>query len=268
MKKKQIVKIYGGLGNQLFQYSFALYLRKYSNKEILLDTNEFSYVKHHSGLELDKLIFNEFKSISFFNHLKYRFLKSLFKFKFYNQKMSDVNKLPSIKEFENIEYFDGYWQNYSMITMIQDELYKSLRPLKINDLKINDNSVGIHIRRGDYLNAEDSKDLYLNPNYFKNAVEILNEKIVNPEFYVFSDDIPWCKKNLEFIKNKKFVDFNNSSFEDFILLIRLRNKIISNSTFSWWASILNKNSNIIISPSKWNNKITYDDFFPKSWIKV
>ena len=268
MKKKHIIKVYGGLGNQLFQYSFALYLKKFSKKEILLDTNEFHYVKHHSGLELNKLIFNEFRSISFIKHLKYRFLKSLFKPKFYKQKLSDVNRLPSVKEFENIEYFDGYWQTYSMVKKIQGELYKSLKPLKISGLKINDNSVGIHVRRGDYLN---SKEIYMgicNIDYYKTAVEILNEKILNPDFYIFSDDIPWCKKNLGFIKNKKFVDFNNSSFEDFILLIKFRNKVISNSTFSWWAAMLNKNSKIIISPSKWNNQITYDDFFPKSWIKI
>jgi len=260
--------VYGGLGNQLFQYSFALYLRKYSKNEILLDTNEFSYVKHHAGLELDKLIFSEFKSISIFNHLKYRLLKSLFKHKYYQQNFNDINKLPSVEEFKNFEYLDGYWQTYSMVNKVQDELFKSLRPLKIDGLKINDNSVGIHVRRGDYLN---SSEIYMgscNIEYYKTAVEILNEKILDPEFYIFSDDIPWCKQNFGFIKNKKFVDFNDSSFEDFILLIRLRNKIISNSTFSWWAAMLNKNSNIIVSPNKWNNQISYDDFLPKSWIKI
>ena len=268
MKKKQIVKVYGGLGNQLFQYSFALYLKKFNKKEVLLDTNEFNYVNHHSGLELNKLIYNEFSSISFIKHFKYRISKSLYRYKFYKQEISDVNKLPSIEEFENIEYFDGYWQTYSMVNKVQDELFKSLRPLKINGLKINDNSVGIHVRRGDYLN---SKEIYMgscNIEYYKTAVEILNEKMLEPEFYIFSDDIPWCKQNFDFIKNKKFVDFNDSSFEDFILLIRLRNKIISNSTFSWWAAMLNKNSNIIVSPNKWNNQILYDDFLPKSWIKI
>ena len=266
--KKKIVKVYGGLGNQLFQYSFALYLKKFSKKEILLDTNEFNYVKHHSGLELNKLIFNEFRSISFIKHLKYRFLKSLCKYKFYKQEMIDINKFPSIKDFENVEYFDGYWQTNSMVNNVKDELFKSLIPQKTNGLKTDVNSVGIHVRRGDYLN---SKELYMdicNIEYYKTAVGIINEKITNPEFYIFSDDITWCKQNFNFIKNKKFVDFNDSSFEDFILLIKFRNKIISNSTFSWWAAILNNNSNIIISPNKWNNQISYDDFFPKSWIKI
>ena len=268
MKKKQIVKVYGGLGNQLFQYSFALYLRKYSKKEILLDTNEFSYIKHHSGLELDKLIFDEFKSISIFNHLKYRLLKSLFKHKYYQQNSNDINKLPSVEEFKNFEYLDGYWQTYSMINLIKEELLKSLRPSELNGVEINEKSVGVHIRRGDYLNSKEIYSGNCNTEYYKSAVEILEEKIVNPQFYIFSDDIPWCKKNFEFIKNKKFVDFNSSSFEDFTLLLKFRNKIISNSTFSWWASMLNNNSNIVITPKTWNNKISYTDFFPNSWIKI
>lgn len=270
MKNKQVIKIYGGLGNQLFQLSFAIYLSKLSNKKILLDINEFKYVNHHSGFQLSRLFKINFPVLNFFEHVKYKFLKLFFlKNNVYlKQNEKSANKIPSINKILKSEYFDGYWQNLTMVNSILEELVFSLKPSDSVKTEILDHFVAIHVRRGDYLLNE---DMYLNicdKDYYKKAVNYFKDNLEDPKFFIFSDDIEWCKSNFSFIKNHMFVDYNKSAFEDFILMMKFKNKIISNSTFSWWAAMLNSQSKNVIAPKVWNNYIDYNDFFPESWIKI
>ena len=107
----------------------------------------------------------------------------------------------------------------------------------------NENSISIHIRRGDFIT-----DNYkvLNLSYYQNAIQYMKEKFKNPHFYVFSDDIVWAKENLKIDEKITFVDWSTSAEEDLQLMTKTKHNIIANSSFSWWGAFLNPNKEKIV----------------------
>ena len=133
------------------------------------------------------------------------------------------------------------------------------------------NSVSIHVRRGDYL-MEIGWDT-CNLEYYNKAIKYIEQILPHCTFYVFSDDILWCMKNLTNKYNFIYVDWNkgNDSWQDMYLMSQCKNNIIANSTFSWWGAWLNNNpQKIVITPSIWfNDRNPNDcDIIPDNWIKI
>jgi hypothetical protein len=103
-------------------------------------------------------------------------------------------------------------------------------------------------------------------SYYEKSVSIIGEDKL---YVIFSDDINWCKENLNFIKNKIFVT-DNLDYQDMYLMSMCKNNIIANSSFSWWGAWLNKNTNKkVVYPYIWFN------FGPdasqigcENWIKI
>ena len=111
----------------------------------------------------------------------------------------------------------------------------------------------------------------MGPDYFKKAIKIMRQQISRPIFFVFSDDINWCKN--EFGNHFHYIDpdeKNDSTVKDFLLMISCKNFIISNSSFSWWAAYLSSNKEkTVISPKYWiNNLNETSDLIPSNWIKL
>lgn len=95
-------------------------------------------------------------------------------------------------------------------------------------------------------------------------------KVNNPYFFIFSNDIEWCKKNIQ-LPHSYYVNCNKGkdSWQDMFLMSKCKHNIIANSTFSWWGAYLNENpQKIVISPSKLTNRGDSPDLFPDSWIKL
>lgn len=107
--------------------------------------------------------------------------------------------------------------------------------------------------------------------YYKKAITIIEGKISNPQFFVFSDDINWCIKNL-ILKGAFYVDgkIGKESYKDMQLMSFCKHNIIANSSFSWWAAWLNKNkSKIVIAPSRMiNSDYNFNDAFPTDWYLI
>ena len=106
-------------------------------------------------------------------------------------------------------------------------------------------------------------------DYYKQAIETVGP---DKTFVIFSDDIEWCKQNLDFIGSKFFIS-GNKDYEDMYLMSLCNNNIITNSTFSWWGAWLNKNENkIVISPKIWfgknNSHLDTSDLYCDKWIKL
>ena len=271
MKKRQVVKIYGGLGNQLFQFSFALFLKNTLKNEIYFDLNEFRYIKHHSGIELNKLLNVDFKSLNFVTHILYKLLKPILKKTnfYFEQKHSSINDYPQKSVIHSFKYFDGYWQNLDLVELIINDLRKVIKPIKLKTkITFDINAVAVHVRRGDYLSNQSMYGNICDLEFYKRAIKKLEKKDLEYHYYIFSDDYSWCYKNFEFLKTKTFVDFQNDVVDDFYLFSKFQNKIISNSTFSWWATMINKNNKLVICPKKWNNEIDYNNLIPENWIKI
>lgn len=283
----KIVNVIGGLGNQMFQYSFALALKNITKGKVKLDIGNFTGYKLHNGFEIGKIFTNyleiangkEVKKISYQSNDVYsKVLKKIFKrkkFEFYEQKME-------YKEFSSIidkKYFKGYWQSEKYFYVIKDEIKNFFKFPEIKDNKnmkilkrINSsNSVSIHIRRGDYVSHPIHGGI-CSIAYYKKAIEHLKINVKEPVFYIFSNDIQWCKENLN-LSEANYIDWNQGemSFRDMQLMSECQHNIIANSSFSWWGAWLNNNTDkIVVAPSKWFNSenMNIKDLIPKEWVKI
>lgn len=287
-----IIRVTGGLGNQMFQYAFYKMLLDIGKDEVKLDTFAFKDYSLHNGYELEN-IFNinpnkanqdEINKLKKENNI---LLKLLYKFK-RNKNCIIRNELIFDESMLNLKnkYLQGYWQSEKYFLNVKNEILKDFKFKSFDDIKnINlmniikkNNSTSIHIRRGDYLNQENRKFYggICNDNYYLSAINLIKKKVDRPLFIVFSNDIEWCKKffNNKF-KDDKFiyVDWNKgeNSYKDMQLMSICDNNIIANSSFSWWGAWLNaKDEKIVIAPSKWMNFKQNDinDIIPSGWLKI
>ena len=279
----KIVRISGGLGNQLFQYAFGKYLEKKFNVivkydiQTILNTDNFTNREPHIiDLVKDINLIDIKKKLE----ISYRFKKILIKyckinlFKIYIE--NDQNKLINQETVIKYNYFDGYWQSKIYVKTFKNEILfndsiKKSCP-EIFEHIYNCNSCSIHIRRGDYLFKNNikifSKCSY---EYFYNAINLMKSIDKDIKFFVFSDDINSAKK---FLNDNSFYFVNpNHSIPsiDLYLMSHCKHNIISNSTFSWWAAWLNTNQNKkVIAPYNWYvnqtiNKITISKLIPNHW---
>jgi hypothetical protein len=148
--------------------------------------------------------------------------------------------------------------------VLQEEFTPKMPPLESNralyEIISSTNSICISIRRGDYESDPETKKYFsvCDKNYFLKAQEIMIEKVKNPIFVIFSDDIEWCKNNIHFQGETYFESGTDPVWEKLRLMYSCKHFIISNSTFSWWAQYLSRNKDkIVISPSRW--------FVEKNW---
>lgn len=134
---------------------------------------------------------------------------------------------------------------------------------------IGTDSVSLHVRRSDYIGSYFAGICTL--EYYAKTVEYMRKHIQKSIFFVFSDDIPWCKEHLNLADNVYFIDWNKGkdSYKDLILMSNCKHNIIANSSFSWWGARLNNNpTKIVIAPHKWHQNLDYKDIIPSDWIKI
>ena len=262
----KIVIFKGGLGNQLFQY--CLYCKL---KEKGFYVKGLNLCSHHNGYELEKY----FDSKVDFCHPSYIYLFNLF-----CRLPSRVRNYFIIERFRYSEnwhslFYNDYWQGKNYLPSKRCVYFKRL-PLNDRNQqvlnKINDtNSIGIHVRRGDYLMGGNTKMFAIlgETDYYYKSIHYICERIDNPHFFIFSNDLDWCRKNL-ILPNTTYIDWNigQNSIYDMFLMSQCRVNVIANSTFSFWAAYLNENAPMVIYPLEWYNGFKDDtlDIFPCTWI--
>ena len=163
---------------------------------------------------------------------------------------------------KNDSYIQGNWTDERYFKQIENIIRAEFTPKnkldkknqKILELIQEKLSVSIHVRRGDYItNKANAKTFgFVGLNYYVNAIKKIKKSVSDSVFFVFSDDINWCQDNLSPLsKNMHFIDHNKgkNSYKDLLLMGACKHNIIANSTFSWWGTWLNTNTNkIIIKP--------------------
>jgi hypothetical protein len=191
-------------------------------------------------------------------------------------------------------YLSGYFQSEKYFGTIQDKIrqwYTPSKPLDdknaalLAEMKTKE-SVSLHVRRGDYTAASFNSFFGTLPDdYYQRAVAHINQQIKAPAFYIFSDDIAWCKANLKVGDSPVFVDHNrgDDSFKDVLMMSGCKHNIIANSSFSWWGAWLNADpSKTVIAPTKWFNQSYYtgkgnvyptryyntSDLIPPGWLRL
>jgi len=288
-----IVKLQGGLGNQLFQYALARQLAEIHKTEFKLDVSFFQTYKLHayslspfniqekiaSQNETEDLIYN---SPTLMDILQQKILRkkpvinSNYIRENYFHYDSGILSLP-----DNV-YLDGYWQSEKYFSNIGNIIRSefSVRKLQSGENKemsekiFSKNSVCMHIRRGSYtMPPYNATHGTCQMNYYLEGIDYFSKKIKNPHFFVFSDDPDWTSKNLKINSDITYVNHNsvNNDFEDLRLMSQCKHHIIANSTFSWWSAWLcNNPGKIIIAPQDWFKSGDRDtrDLFPASWIRL
>jgi len=251
----------GGLGNQFWQYAFGRSMSLRRNEPVQFDlclTRPYALDVYNTKVELIK------KPLQ----VPIVYTEPSFAFD------SEVLEKPIGTAFI------GYWQSpkyfFKPEVWRQELTFKEPRSPKAQltaDFLQADNTVFIHIRRGDYLNPGTAAyhgnlgHANLQKGYYKDAIDYMTEKISNPKFVIFTDDPAWCSQNLPYpvISGN---DFNQH--DDLYLMSQCKHGIGANSSFSWWGAWLGEHKGgIYIFPKKWfNADIDTSDLVPSRWTRL
>lgn len=300
--KKLILRLEGGLGNQLFQYAFARALQEKYGCHIVFDLHTFKTDKQR---DLSLYHFNLNRNVIQYPSLKWKTIANLMR------AFAKIVEIFSRKLFKNnlgrqismmttcgmylqqdsrfadylnrsrisINYIKGNWMSAKYFSTVARQIkseYKVITSHTATNAALalelqKSESVCVHIRRGDYASSEwADKLLICDFYYYEHAIKRMNELIENPVFYIFSNtsgDLAWIKDNYKFSVQVNFVDLNNPDYEEFRLMSSCRHFILSNSSFSWWASYLSDYENKkVIAPSKWNTGVwDVQDIYLPTW---
>lgn len=257
-----VVRIMGGLGNQLFQYAFGRVLETHAKTPSAYNLDWYKknrtpprpYVLDKFGMTVHPSLFLQTRK--------------------YTETMD--GSLPPL-DVHNY-HFNGYWQNPALYSIELREEFREafhIRPefytvdfldtlAEIKDC----NAVALHVRRGDYL--DNPNHLVLPLQYYQNALMYMDRMRKDIEVFVFSDDIPWCR---EYFAGDGFHFVEMDDYLEFELMRACKHFIIANSTFSWWAAYLSYNA-MIIAPRQWmlsrvNGAAVYEKrILSLDWMKI
>lgn len=279
------VSVNGGIGNQLFQYAFGKMLSQYH--EVKYDVTKYEYYKHHNGFELCEVFdlhLNYATEIELLHiaDVKHDAISKI------RRKLFGVNKKTHIVETSKVfnrecvlldnVYFEGYWQSedhfYGVGNAVRSDLvFQNVIINQANNHSLFDEirhneSVSVHIRRGDYIKNKRLGGV-CEQSYYDRAFEYIRRRVDSPVFFIFSDDIDWCKRN--FGNKYYYIDDSTplTGGRDMYMMSLCTHNIIANSSFSWWGAWLNKNKGkIVIAPEKWFACGVDYDVAPKICVKL
>ncbi len=286
----RIVNLSGGLGNQMFQCAFAYTLQKhFSTEEVLLDIQHFNGYNLHNGFEVARVFpevsfrmanKEEVKQLSYYipRYKLSRIARKLLppRHSEYIEESNYVYDANVYNESRSM-YYDGFWQASQYYLPYREHLlslFSFPQPVGPNAemaKRIADtDSVGIHIRRGDYLQYKEYRGI-CGVDYYEKALSIINEP--NKCYFVFSNDLNWCKDNIAPLVGMNsiiYVDINNTQNGqwDMYLMSQCKSLIIANSSFSWWGGFLNEQAIQIIAPDRWINTEKKIDIHCPSWTRI
>ncbi len=293
-----IIRLKGGLGNQMFQYAFGRALAEKRNEPLFLDTSIFGNEpkrdtpRHYSldcfnikALLADPLLTARFntKTAILLRKIKRRVLR-----------LNDFTYHPSLAHSKS-QFMEGFWNNEKYFRGISDlirhefTLKKGLGAtaekiasdiIKSKNSSEKKQTVSVHVRRGDYVSNQYSMSELniLGLEYYQKALDHISEKLgkENIEVHIFSDDIEWVKENLilpgysiTYVAHTQFDQVHD--YEEMHLMSLCDHNVIANSTFSWWGAWLNRNpKKIVIAPIKWivNPYINTKDVCPPDWTRI
>ena len=271
------VNLKGGLGNQMFQYACARALSLRAHMPLALTRSEYAGdTKRTFSLAHFAIGGSMIPPIAIPRLQKLRaFFEQKVLRKFY------VAFDASILTRKGAVYLDGYFQSekyfadyaeriredFALVTELSSDARVVAKALQRDS-----SAVALHVRRGDYVHNAEFGNI-ADAAYYARALTEMRKRVPQPHIYVFSDDIPWCRKNLPLSGGTIFVSKPDMhDYEELTLMSMCKHNIIANSSFSWWGAWLNQNpEKVVIAPATWSNlhgDTWYRDIIPDSWIRV
>ncbi|RAJ97574.1 glycosyl transferase family 11 [Larkinella arboricola] len=297
-----VVELMGGLGNQLFQYAAGKSLALRNNTELFVDTqflmsrNVESRHVTYRNYDLDIFtikppLISSSVSVRYGNgssllirHIK-RWVNRLLKVGHlqYIYERTPYQYDSRVDNLRDNVYLSGYWQSIRYFQCIQQQLREELQfadPIPdyaiglAKEIRSNPSAVFVHVRRSDFVNNR--RHNVVPPVYYQQAERLISERIKTPAFYVFSDDIEWCRTHIRFNAPTVFVGnewAGNRAQTHLQLMTFCHHFIIPNSTFGWWAAWLNPSvDKVVVAPKKWayvnQNFISSDELTYPGWLTI
>jgi len=296
-----VVRISGGLGNQMFQWAFGKALSLQYNTSVVYDLSFYRYTNDNVTARSYELNLFE-ASVIELDTEEYKIQplpgSRLGRLQLMLDRIRGKKELIRIDESEykvllrstllrkSDLYFNGYWQNEDYFKFCDHKIRQAFTPREsllssdtvqsvITEIR-NRNSVSIHFRRGDYVTDPKTAQYHgvCSLSYYEAAVNHITQKIRNPYFYIFSDDPAWVKKNFTLSYDHHIMeDKQYSSVIDMYLMSICQHHIIANSTFSWWGAWLNDSpQKLVIVPQRWFLDVIRNEekknIVPSSWVRL
>lgn len=298
-----IVVVKGGLGNQLFQFAFAVAGSMVSGRphvfDIRLCRQSDSRPYYLDRIDPQALVLDDERLrklrawVDPQQYRKRRLAAKALGLKRQVKWIVDAEQGYAAGVFSPLEralcVFDGYWQHEEYFKVCRDELLGRLRRFVADYCRVSclehdniplDRAVCIHVRRGDYLKVNEVRPVYaiLDSTYYSRALEYFREQIPEPVACVFSDDYEWARRQLRlrcdtvFFDNSVSSDVKTATLDDFCRMAQFKNFIIANSTFSWWAAYVGSGGvdGRVVAPQQWYvaaDKMKADPV-PRSWRRL
>jgi hypothetical protein len=286
-----IVRILGGLGNQMFQYAAGRSLALRLGESLRLDLSGFQDYALHGGYQLHNVFGVQTESASLADVESMLGWRSRDLALRWLQKRSMAwlrgNRLVAEPSFHYWQgwtristgcYLSGYWQSPRYFLDYEAQLRDdfSFREAKtplsraIARAIERTEAVAVHVRRGDYVQNPAANRVHgvCTNTYYAAAQKYVASRLSAPRYFVFSDDMAWVRGQSLFPRETVYVDLGPGQI-DIQLMARCRHQIIANSTYSWWAAWLNPNPcKIVIAPRRWfSNGLDAADLVPASWVR-
>jgi len=288
-----VTRLMGGLGNQMFQYAAGLALAKRHETPLLIDLSFLQtdaagqYTQRRFELDVFKAPI-EFASAEQLLHFGENQANSLIRKikKFMGAPVPEIFREKNSRYDAELRFCSadtlliGFWQSEKYFRHIsplireaftfRDEFVMEAR--SIEEGLSGATSVSVHVRRGDYVNNKAAGDFHgiCSLDYYKIAMKLISEKFQNVHFYIFSDDLDWCRDHLGHKSNTTFVNLTNAASELY-LMSRCSHHIIANSSFSWWGAWLNSSpGKFVIAPHTWFRDLSAftEDIYCEDWIRI
>ena len=288
-----ITHIIGGLGNQMFQYAAGRALSLDRGQLLRLDVSDFTGYGLHQGFELHR-VFDcpaetateaEIRSIlgwQFSTGIRRVLARPRLAMIRHNGFVVEphFHYWPEIRNAPQDCYLVGHWQSekyFQEVASVIRSDFTFRSPLSDRNTKLAEqigqvNAVSLHVRRGDYVKNPKNVTVYglCTPDYYRTAIQHVCERVEQPYFFIFSDDIIWVKDHLKMDLPCQYVDHNHGSesYNDMHLMSLCRHHIIANSSFSWWGAWLNPTQGkIVVAPQQWFiNGNNIQDLYPQGWM--
>ncbi|MEX3008469.1 alpha-1,2-fucosyltransferase [Hoeflea sp. TYP-13] len=288
MAHRIITQIFGGLGNQMFQYACGRAMALRTGGDCVLDLRDFFAGPgqepglHHLNTVSCQLPDSEMPPMQS-QRLRYLLWRGLkLEPRLIRQKGLAFD--PEILGLDGNYCLRGYWQSERFFAdfaeRIRQELSVKTEPDDKNAGLLaeieNQPAVSLHIRRGDYVKDAKTNAVHgtCSLEYYSRAAQhIAGHMEAEPVFYVFSDEPQWAVANLDLRFEMRVMDHNDSSrnYEDLRLMSSCRHHIIANSSFSWWGAWLNPSEEkIVVAPNRWfaDASMSNPDLIPDSWVRL
>lgn len=250
----------GGLGNQMFEYAYYLSLKS-KGYDVRINKELYNVSIQHNGWELDRVFKVTDKPLPH-SAIRYFLTRIVVRYSIFPLIMVEKETMGFDPIWRNPHrpLLKGVWINSKYFEDIEDTVRNTFIFSNIDEYNLqlasriqSENSVSIHIRRGDYLNLPQYN--VCQEGYYKKAIAQIKELYVNPIAYVFSNDPTWCDMFMkQFDIQYTVINHNQGedSYKDMFLMSQCKHNIIANSTFSWWGAWLNNNPDkCVISPRFW-----------------